>query len=125
MRECETGLNVRSEDAGDLGGVLDVCQGDGRGRTNKRKPETKIRYLIGRTDGGGVHDAMDGGGGPLRAERKQLAPARPTLQSRLEGAKTRHPLSPPLGRTGWEFLQLLDDGEDTAITTIRNANSPP
>ena len=44
------------------------------GRTNKRKPETKIRYLIGRTDGGGVHDAMDdGGGGPPRAERKQLA----------------------------------------------------
>ena len=74
MRECETGLNVRSEDGGDLGGVLDVCQGDGRGRTNKRKPETKIRYLIGRTGEGGVHDAMDdGGGGPPRAERKQLA----------------------------------------------------
>ena len=31
----------------------------------------------------------------------------------------------PTTRTGWEFLQLLDDGEDTAITTIRNANSPP
>ena len=116
-------LNVRSEDGGDLGGVLDVCQGDGR--TDKQEETGDEDTIPDRADDAGVHDAMDGGGGPPRAERKQLAPARPTLQSRLEGAKTRHPLSPPLGRTGWEFLQLLDDGEDTAITTIRNANSPP
>ena len=92
MRECETGLNVRSEDAGDLGEVSSTSV---KGKKDKQEETGDKDTIPDRADAdeAGVHDAMDGGGGPPRAERKQLAPARPTLQSRLEGAKTRHPLS--------------------------------
>ena len=70
-----------------------------------------MRYLIGRTDEGGVHDAMDGVADHLAQKESSLPPPGQLCNRDWRVQKRATHSAQLTTRTGWEFLQLLDDGE--------------